>query len=485
MIRNLLYSLGGGLSALLLFGLFLVAARELGETRFGLFSYALAFVFIFEYLADFGVTDITIREVARARESARRYLANTLGYRAFLALLVYAGILLAVRLVNDDPQAVRLVTILGLSFILRTLLLSVRCFYKAFERFDVDTGAVVLDRLLLFGLGSVVVLVTESPEALAWTFVAVRGVSSLAGLLLLRRVMPLARPHFDWPFIRELQRQGLAIGGFNVVMNAMTYIDVIMLKFWRSYAEIGWYSAAYRIYLGMAMLPSVLMVVFAPALARLFTAETLAPHRALSGSVFRLYWPAACGLVLVGVAGARTWIGLAYGAEYAPAVPAFQILMGGLGLIFLSVYFNTILISINCQRRALWIALGGLALNVAVNLLVIPRWGYLGAAAATLLAEALIVGLFALAVRSDYGTLPDAGALWRPLAALGAGAPFLLLSGIGEPLRVLLALAAYLVALAALGVPSAAERRMLLARLGRRPGRPPVAVPLGHRGREK
>ncbi|MFN2431246.1 MAG: flippase [Gemmatimonadota bacterium] len=465
-VRNLAYSGAGALSSLLLFGLFVLAARELGDATFGLFSYALAFVFLFDYLADFGVSDIVIRELARAPREAPRYLANLLGYRTLLGLAVYGAILLAIHVVNDDPRAVRLVAILGLGFVLRPLLLTGRCFFRAFERWDLDAAVLTLDRLLLLLAGGTVVVVTRSPEALAWTFVAVRLVLAGVNLVLLRPLVRLGRPRLEWPFLMSLQRQALAIGGFQVVIGAATYVDAIMLEFWRPYEEIGWYSAAYRIYLGAAMLPATLLGVFAPRLARLFTTESPRAHQALAASVARFAWPAGVGLALLAAVGAPSWVHLAYGAEYAPAALPLAILGAGLLAVSASIFFNVVLISIDRQNRAFGIALAGLALNVAVNLVVIPRWGFVGAAAATLLSELLIVALFAAVLRRDYGRVPGLATLGKALLAAAAALPAVLLPGLEPALRALLAVALYLVVLALLGVPDAEERRRAGAWVG-------------------
>lgn len=471
MIRNLFYSLAGALSALLLFALFIVAARALGDGPFGLFSYALSFVFLFEYLTDFGVSDIATREVARERGRARLYLANLLGYRTLLGVVVYGVIVVAVTVVSDDPRAERLVWILGISIVLRTFLNSARCVFRAFERFDLDALALTVDRLILFVVAAFVVWRTRSPEALAWTFVGVRVLSVAVTAVLVRRVVPVPPPALDWRFVATMQTHALAIGGFQVIVGAMTYLDAIMLEFWRPYEEIGWYSAAYRMYLGAAIMAPLIVGAFTPRLAQLAMQHPRTAHREVTERLFRLYWPLACAVTLFGVAGAPLWVELAYGAEYAPAAPAFQILTLGLMLVFVSVLFTQLMISIDRQGRTFPVVAAGLGLKVAANLFAIPRWGYIGAALASVVAEVLILGLFLTASRRDYRWSPRPVDVLRPLPGMVAAA--LLVQVLERPVLVELAAAAVVfgVGLLAAGIPDETERRWASDRLRSRRSR--------------
>ena len=99
MLQNLLLAGSSGASAGLLLILFVVAGRVLGEVEFGKFSFALALGTIFETLMDFGLHQVTIREVARDKSRAAIVFQHTLGIKllwtagGLLALLVSATLL--------------------------------------------------------------------------------------------------------------------------------------------------------------------------------------------------------------------------------------------------------------------------------------------------------------------------------------------------------------------------------------------------------
>ena len=71
-------------------------------------------------------------------------------------------------------------------------------------------------------------------------------------VLIRRNVAPL-RPRFDLEFWPALVRGGLLFAAIMVLDDISFRIDTVFLGLWRiSYAEIGWYKAAYKIPEGLA-----------------------------------------------------------------------------------------------------------------------------------------------------------------------------------------------------------------------------------------
>ena len=79
-----------------------------------------------------------------------------------------------------------------------------------------------------------------------------------------------------------------------------------------------------------------------------------------------------------------------FGNDFLLAVPAFKVLMVGLFFTYLIVIFNCILISMDKLKPILYLAGIGLIANVISNLLLIPKFGYLGAAISTASSEILV-----------------------------------------------------------------------------------------------
>jgi O-antigen/teichoic acid export membrane protein len=190
--------------------------------------------------------------------------------------------------------------------------------------------------------------------------------------------------------------------------------DVVILKAFVSDAEIGAYSAAYKIFEGSMILPAVILAATFPPLAR----ANLEPHR-------QRQWEAALVGLLLGLGalvggfiylGSARLIGLIYGAGFARAVPSLRVLALAVPILFLNFGLTHFLIARDLERRNLAFAALMLVVNVAANLLLIPRLGGPGAAWATLVTEIALTICCAIALGAGQRAVAPSPSLSPSLA---------------------------------------------------------------------
>jgi O-antigen/teichoic acid export membrane protein len=379
-------------SAALLLVLLTIAGRFLSADDYGRFSYALALTTIIETIMDLGLSQITVRSVARDPTSAATLFPHVLGVK-----LIWVGIGLALLAVvapvlRSDPVIVRLCYALGISSAVRSYLLTARGLLQGLRRFDLEALMVVSDRLLLLAAGGLALWAGYGLVGLAAAFVASRLIMLGAVQVLLRRVVPRVRPTFDRAAWRDIQSAALPLGFFMIALNTYTYVDTVILGLMRTDAEVGWYAAAYRVYEGLTYAPSILAAVLTPRLSYLFTHDRAAHRSLLTRSLL-----ASSGLAIVlgGAAAlaAQPIVTLLFGSRYVAAAPPLQILAIGALFVFATWILHAAAISTNLDRRLLVTTAIGLGANVALNIVLIPRYGISGAAWATVLAEGLTVAL--------------------------------------------------------------------------------------------
>jgi O-antigen/teichoic acid export membrane protein len=166
----------------------------------------------------------------------------------------------------------------------------------------------------------------------------------------------------------------------------------------RTNTDVGWYGAAYRIYEGLTYPPSIIASLVTPRLSYLFVHDRpRVQHllrRAVAGS-------ALLGVALGGaaLAFARPLIRLLFGAAFDRAAEPLQILAGGALFVFCTWILHAAAIATNLDRRLFLTTIVGLGTNVILNIVLIPRWSISGAAAATVVAEAVTVLLLILQLR--------------------------------------------------------------------------------------
>jgi O-antigen/teichoic acid export membrane protein len=385
-------------SAGLLLILLTIAGRFLSVDDYGRFNYALALTTIIETIMDIGLGPVTVRAVARDTAAADRLFRHVLGLKLVWVAIGLGLLAVVAPVLRSDPRVVHLCYLMGLSSAVRSYLLTARGLLQGLDRFDLEAVVVVADRLLLLASGGAALWAGYGLFGLAVSFVGSRVVMLFAVMLLLRRVVGSVVPRFDRAAWRDLQTAALPLGFFMIALNLYTYIDTVILGVIGTNVETGLYGASYRVYEGLTYAPSILAAVLSPRLSYLFVHDRPAHRhllaRGLLGSVL-------LGIVLGGIAvlAARPILVTLFGAAYAPAVQPLQILASGALFVFGTWILHAAAVSTNLDRRLLLTTVVGLSANVIFNLVFIPRWGISGAAAATVIAEAITVVLLWIQVQ--------------------------------------------------------------------------------------
>ena len=113
-------------SAGLLLVLLTIAARFLSADDYGRFRFALALTTIIETIMDLGLSQITVRSVARDRTSADRLFPQVLGVKLIWVAVGLALLVVLAPLLRSDPVIIRLCYALGISSAVRFYLLTAR-----------------------------------------------------------------------------------------------------------------------------------------------------------------------------------------------------------------------------------------------------------------------------------------------------------------------------------------------------------------------
>jgi O-antigen/teichoic acid export membrane protein len=379
-------------SALLLLALLTIAGRVLSPADYGRFSYAIALTLIVETIMDVGLGPVTVRAVARDRASASQLLRHVLGLKLVWVAIGLVLLFVVTPILRSDPALIQLCYLMGISSAVRSYLLTARGLLQGLDRFDLEALLVVADRLVLLAIGGAVLWAGYGLFGLAMAFVVSRVIMLLAATLMLTRVVGSTRPEYDREAWRTLQAAALPLGFFMIALNTYNYVDTLILGIMRSDVEVGWYSAAYRIYEGLTYAPAILAAVLTPTLSNLFVQDRVAHRRLLNRALIAaLALGAALGGLVAWIAGPVLLT--LFGAKYAPGIAPLQILSGGSLFVFSTWILHAGAISTNLDRRLLLTTAVGLTANVILNLVFIPRFGIRGAAWATVIAEALTVGL--------------------------------------------------------------------------------------------
>ena len=467
--RNTLYSAVGELSNLLLFLLGFLAARTLGEASFGEYSTAFAFVGLFRILPDFGMSYASTLAISRRPADAARLASALLGLQAVLSLATLA-LCLGIGRTLYDGVIWSAVVVLTLDILLKALKTTLRWLLKALERFGVEALSLLAERLLILGLGATVLLLGYGVVAFALVFAAVRLLDAAAlYLYVTTRVVPL-RPALDLPLWGELFRKGLPFAYAGLVITLVFQVDAVLLEAMKGAVEVGIYRAPTLVLEGLTLLPRILGFALIPTMAALHESQPQVVGRLFRRGVkYLLLLGTPVGIF--GVMESDRFVVWLFGDRFAASIPVAQVLLPAAVFMFLSNFSETTLACVSRWRAIVIASTAALAINIALNLLWIPRLGAMGSAWATLATEAAYFAMSLAAVRRAGHVGPPPGDLIR---ALGPSAVFGVALWLARPLPLLagaaMASLAFAVATAVFGVWDAAEQRALRELMrGRKP----------------
>ena len=407
---------------------FVVMARELGASHFGVFTFALAFVILATTFANFGQDVVLTREVARDRSRLGGYFANTLAIKIVLATSSLAVAVGVAAVAGVDRETLEVLLLLGAAVVLELLMATCFASYQAFERLEFIPVALISQRVVTAAVGIAALIHGAGVVAVSAIYLA--GAALGFALALWFLVRKIARPRLEveprrwWP----LMRASLAIGLAGVFAIVLFRVDTAMLAAFKPKEVVGRYGAAYRLLeatlfvawsVGAAAYPvfSRLTAVSVPSVGLVF-------QRSLKLAV-ALTLPLAAGSLVL----AQPLLRLLYGSSYENAATALRLLAPAIALYPICYITGYLLVSQDRQRVLTWVY-GLVALeNVLANLVLIPWLSLNGAALGTSISQLLVaVAFVAFAERA-------AGGIDWPRIAAGPVVATLLAAGTMAVLR--------------------------------------------------
>lgn len=456
------------------FGFAAVMLRFLGPEGNG--EYAVAALIAAQYfltISNWGLNDLTVREVAADPMRAAELWSITLLLRCGLSVLlvpVAAGLVGIYALLGTplSSAAVGALALLLLHLFPAALATACSASFQAFQRMEVPALVALLTNIARVLIGTLVLVGGGRVVALAGVALAATLLNGLLFFALQQRLLFRARLVWDGATARLMLREAFPLLLNSLLLVVFFRFDALILRGAAGAAALGTYDAAYKLINMTTIVPAYFVAALFPVLARHAATDRPALLRAYRHAVSLLQliaWPLAVGVTVL----ADRLIWLLGGDQYLPdAAWALAILIWYLPLSYLNGVTQYVLIALR-RQQSITIAFGlATAFNLGTNLLLIPMFGYTAAAAITIATEVVIVLPFVRVLRAEDVLLPFLSLIWRPaVAALLMGTAMLAVYPLGWYVAAALAPAAYLLALWLLGAFGAEERALARRVLGK------------------
>lgn len=397
----------------------IVSTRYLGGVKFGQITTAIVFVTVLGFMTDAGLWTVAAREIARRPEQEDSILANVFTIGIVLSVVAIIVTLAAMELIYPGPARaeVRLgIAILAAQFV-ATAPGGVANAYTVARQLAVPwTVGAAAAGVAFLGCLAVTLIADLGFVGIAGSYAVVTIVNLLVPFGFVARRSSI-RLGFDYRLWRQLVRWALVQGGLLAAGVIYLRIDTVLLSILGTSTDVAQYGLGYRVVDVLVLGPTFVMTTLFPQLAR------SAPHSERLRELTQGAWSATA---LVAVPVLILFGGLAPEIVTVTAGQSFHAAASVLELLSLSVsitFFNAVLlnalVALGQQAGLLRVLLGVLALNVALNCLLIPLLAANGTAVTLIVTEAVLL-LIVLRLYARWGTAPRIHAPGR-LACAGGG----------------------------------------------------------------
>ena len=439
--RNFM-ALGAGeaVSRLIAFTATVYIAHRLGPSLFGAIGVTGAVLLYFNRVVDGGLElGLGVREIAAAPETLDRLVPSLLTFRLALAAGLAALLMVVGTLWLPQPEGA-LLAIYGLTLLPAGA--STRWVHLGFDRSRLIATALILGQALMVLL---VVLLVRAPGDAGWVPGAQFVGDSFVALMLLgwfrAHGMPLAI-RVDWTVVRGLAHRARSLVGSALLGLWIYSSGMIFLRIFHDRSVVGYFGAAYTITTFFLNLGAAYGLSLLPSLTRLNTDQRgqQGLYHTATAQAFAASLPLAVGGALLAMGGMQ----LLFGSEYAASGTVFFVLAWCIPACLLRDVALAPLVARGREPVVFRVTLAAAVLSLGLNLALIPRYGAIGAAWATLGTEVARMALAMAAVRREDIRLPSPARFWRTVAAsAGMAGVLLVLPAVAAPVAVMVGGAAY------------------------------------------
>ncbi len=454
----------------------LYLARALAPESFGVYSFIIAYLALFQTITEYGLDTVLVRMMTQSPSARGQIFRAGLALKLIIAVgcAVVATVLAGPLSGGQAPMGLMLVAALG-------LVTAMGAAYRSYFRAAINIRAVLwiaIVRAVI--LAAAVVGAVVAGLGLYGIFTAMAAANLLAfGVVALAvaRTLP-PRLTFDRELWRRLMKGVLPLTANALALTVSLRAGQIILMSMRGPLEVGLLGAASRVSEAFTLLPEALMITIYPLMAGLHDNDPARLVATAEKSTRYLIVAAGLPVVLCLVAGDEI-MGLLFGDAFARAgdalsVLALMALLSATGTVIINLLAAVHLEGILSRNTIIFAVV-----NVALCLVLIPTDGYIGAAVAMVATS--------LASQVCLALLPSTGPLVRPCLFAGLRTVIAVFVGaaVGSAVGPMLsweavarggaALAAYMLTLVLLGVINREEvrfSRSVLAQFSSRSGSP-------------
>jgi O-antigen/teichoic acid export membrane protein len=358
-------------------------ARYLGPSDFGILSYVLAIATFLVALSRLGMDAVLVRELVQFPENKLRLLGTAFWLMAACGVISYLIVIGALYTFSEKSELSKYIAVISISAVF-TAFSCIDYLFQSQLRAKYSTICKSAGLLITSAIKVAMVLLGCSTFSFVIAYLFDSVILALFFLVAAKenRIGNFFAC-FDQKIAKTLLKSAWPMVVTAVSMVLFMRIDQVMIKEYLGPRELGIYSAALKLYEAWATLPYMLTLSLIPAISRLKQKEEAVYYKGLSRILALVVWSSGIAVILSSIFGG--WlIRMTFGDEYGDASSLINVLMAtGVFAAMGNVsarYFNIERMEIKIASRTVVAAI----INIGLNYILIPMYGVMGAAVATL-----------------------------------------------------------------------------------------------------
>ncbi|NMC51810.1 flippase [Candidatus Kuenenbacteria bacterium] len=368
----------------LAFVYFSLIARFLGTEDTGKYVFALSFTTLFAIFIDLGLASVLAREIAKHKEKTQNYLSNVIALKIPLAIITYICVAVMINILGYPALTKNLVYLSGVIMFLDSFSMTFWAVMRGHQKLKYESLGIIGLQFITVGLGGLVLYFHLGLEFLMLALMTGSLFNLIFATIKMSRYLKIKIiPHYEPVVLKALFAIGIPFALAGIFSRVYSSLDTVLLSVLRGDAEVGWYSIPTRVTGALQFLPMAFMAALFPAMSEYFVTDKEKLKKTFEKAMHYLMiisLPLAAGVIIL----AEPVVLKIYTENYYNSISPLKILMVGLFFLFINYPVGYLLNAGNRQVTNTINSGVTVLVSVVMNIVLIPKYGYIGAAISSL-----------------------------------------------------------------------------------------------------
>lgn len=380
-------------------------ARYLGPAHYGLFSYVISFVGLFAFLTSFGIDGIVNREIIKNPDNTNEITGTAFYIKIIGSLLAIFSVFVVSFFTVKDPFTLLLICLFSFSFIPQAFNV-IEIYFKSQVLAKKIATAQILASIISTLLKILCIVLGKGIFWLVIIFVIEAFIYASISIFLFTKIgNHLKKWKFNFSRAKLILKDSWPLMFAIIAVGVYMKIDQVMIKNILGNEQAGIYAVAVKLSELWYFVPTLICASVFPALTKAMNISKDFFENRIKKLYFLMFW-LSFFIALVTTFFAHWIIKIIFGIPYLGATGTVQIYVWAGISVSLGIVIGQYWLVNNFTKIYFYTTLMGAIVNIAINIILIPRMGINGAAIATLISYTVVVfGLFVFKKTRNHGFL--------------------------------------------------------------------------------